>query len=566
MSLIPESLAAARLRAANERPYLASALWSLIPVKRPGLGTLAVDRYYRLYYDEARLAEWTVLEAATVLIHEITHLLRDHPARADEMQVEKLPWFYATDAAINDDMEREGLKLPGEEAKVLPDGTLSDGYLLPSTFRLEDNEIEEEYYATLMERADEGGAGGGGLPDPQGSPHDGEGGGGQGQGEPGDGDQQQQSGGGGGGQGDDGDGDQQQQSGGGGGGGGGQQQQQQDDGDGDGAGGGGQDGDGQDQQQQNPCGGSGGNDPQPDGGQQPGDGSGDGQGQGQGDGNGDGEGQGQGNTGGGNCGSCAGGPQRPWEDDAPGQPGANDGLKPAEQKLVQRQVAQSVREAAKNRGTVPGSWSDWAEEVLTRRVHWTQEFMGAIRGAVSYSSGMVDYTYQRPSRRQASFPKVVMPSLRAPKPNIVWVQDTSGSMSAEDMGAAFDQADQCFRQCGFSQGVPIISVDARAQKIKRFRPGQKKRMMEEMSVGRGGTDMRVGIEEALQQRPKPCAIVVATDGETPWPDKPIAGVKLIALIIKRSSSYYSRNVEENVPKWARTIVIDLDQDTQRRRA
>lgn len=552
MSLIPESLAAARLRAANERPYLASALWSLIPVKRPGLGTLAVDRYYRLYYDEARLAEWSVIEAATVLIHEITHLLREHPQRADELQVEKLPWFYATDAAINDDLVREGLSMPGEEAHVELDGTLSEGYLMPNTFGMKNDEIEEEYYATLMEKADEGGGGSGGLPDPHGTPQESEGGG-SGGGEEGDDDQQGQGQGQGDGDGDgqgQGDGDDQQE-GGGGGQGEGEGEGQGDgdgEGEGEGQGGGGGDGqgDGQPQSQQNPCGGSGGNDPKPQ------------NNQGQGDGDGQGEGQGQGNTGGGNCGSCAGGPQRPWEDDAPGQPGANDGLKPGEQKLVQRQVAEAVREAAKSRGRVPGSWSDWAEQVLTKKVPWTQELMGALRGAVSYASGMMDYTYQRPSRRQSSFPKVVLPAMRAPKPHGAFVQDTSGSMSSEDMGACFEQIHDCIKQVGFPNGVPVIATDAAVAKIKTYRRGGQ-RMREEMAVGRGGTDMRVGINAALELRPKPAFIVTCTDGYTPWPDEPVPGVKMIALIVKRGRGY-GGDPEEGVPDWMRCIVIDLDED------
>lgn len=36
---------------AKERPYLASAAWALRPVPKPGLRSMAVDMYWRLYYD-----------------------------------------------------------------------------------------------------------------------------------------------------------------------------------------------------------------------------------------------------------------------------------------------------------------------------------------------------------------------------------------------------------------------------------------------------------------------------------------------------------------------------------
>ena len=46
-----DSLKIARTRAAEDRPYLASALWNLVPVERKGLGTMATDSSWRLYYD-----------------------------------------------------------------------------------------------------------------------------------------------------------------------------------------------------------------------------------------------------------------------------------------------------------------------------------------------------------------------------------------------------------------------------------------------------------------------------------------------------------------------------------
>ena len=42
---------------------------------------MAVDAYWRLYYNESWLATHSVEENAALLIHEVSHLLRDHEAR-----------------------------------------------------------------------------------------------------------------------------------------------------------------------------------------------------------------------------------------------------------------------------------------------------------------------------------------------------------------------------------------------------------------------------------------------------------------------------------------------------
>ena len=75
------ALQAARVRAAYQRSYFAPALFSLIPVATDLIDTMAVDVHWRLYYNDVWVARHTVEENATLLIHEVGHLLRDHEAR-----------------------------------------------------------------------------------------------------------------------------------------------------------------------------------------------------------------------------------------------------------------------------------------------------------------------------------------------------------------------------------------------------------------------------------------------------------------------------------------------------
>src|SRR6476469_2626404 len=75
------ALQAARVRAAHQRSYFAPALFNLVPVETDLIGSMAVDSQWRLYYNRTWLANHTVEENASLLIHEVSHLLRDHEAR-----------------------------------------------------------------------------------------------------------------------------------------------------------------------------------------------------------------------------------------------------------------------------------------------------------------------------------------------------------------------------------------------------------------------------------------------------------------------------------------------------
>jgi predicted metal-dependent peptidase len=134
MAILPDKLQAARLRLATERPYMGAALYNLVPVERRGMGTLAVDKWWRLYYDPDAVATWDVKELAGVLYHEIAHLLREHHDRFQH--AEKITANISTDIEINDDIRDEGVQLP-------------EGALYPETFNLPTGLLAEEYYAKL---------------------------------------------------------------------------------------------------------------------------------------------------------------------------------------------------------------------------------------------------------------------------------------------------------------------------------------------------------------------------------------------------------------------------------
>jgi predicted metal-dependent peptidase len=142
------ALQAARVRAAHQRSYFAPALFNLVPVETTLIGSMAVDSQWRLYYNDAWLAAHTVEENASLLVHEVSHLLRDHEGRKKAAGIrDHRRWNTAGDCEINDDLHEEGLPLPGDPP-------------LPARYGLRNGERAETYYQQLPAppRADDHGS------------------------------------------------------------------------------------------------------------------------------------------------------------------------------------------------------------------------------------------------------------------------------------------------------------------------------------------------------------------------------------------------------------------------
>ncbi len=141
------ALQAARVRASYQRAYFAPALFNMIPVQTDQIASMAVDAHWRLYYNDAWLASHTVEENAAVLIHEVSHLLRDHAARQQAAAVrDENLWNTAADCEINDDLIAEGLPLPHDPPH-------------PAQFGLKTGENAETYYRQLLKPVQAGEAG-----------------------------------------------------------------------------------------------------------------------------------------------------------------------------------------------------------------------------------------------------------------------------------------------------------------------------------------------------------------------------------------------------------------------
>ncbi|GAA2078201.1 vWA domain-containing protein [Actinomadura alba] len=364
-------LLAARYRAAADRPYLASALYSLSIVPSTGVSTMGVDRHWRCYVSAAFVDATPVPELAGVWIHEVAHLLRDHHRRADRLpasaQGDRLRVNIAQDCEINDDLLADGLALP-------------EGRVEPGTFGQPAGRLFEEYLPLLP---------------PQATDVD--------------------------------------------------------------------------------------------------------------------------------CGSGAHGRPAPWEADGAG-PAAR--LSPVEAEALRRHTAEGMRAHQRTRGDLPAGWRRWADQVLEPTVDWRRVLAGAVREAVAWAGGAVDYTYRRPSRRTSALNGVVLPSLRRPLPRVAIVIDTSASMGEDDLAAVLAEVTGVLREVGVrGNRVAVLACDADVQTVSRVTS------TEQISLaGGGGTDLRVGIREALAGPERPGVVIVLTDGFTPWPEEPSSS-RLIAVLV-----------------------------------
>jgi predicted metal-dependent peptidase len=244
------------------------------------------------------------------------------------------------------------------------------------------------------------------------------------------------------------------------------------------------------------------------------------------------------------CGSCAGGEKRPHELDGPANAGGKSdvpGLSQGEGELLKRHIANEVRAEA-SRGNVPDHLKRWAEALLNPKLDWRKLLRSQVKHSLADIAGKVDYTYRHPARR--NIPQIIMPSLRAPVPNVAIVLDTSGSISGDTLTSALSEANGVLRACGLRDSVPVYVTDAQVHSAKKVWNASQIKL-----EGGGGTDMRLGIDAAMRGRPKPHLVIVFTDGYTPWPASQ-PNCKLIIALVGNSVD------AANCPSYAKVVQVD----------
>lgn len=221
------------------------------------------------------------------------------------------------------------------------------------------------------------------------------------------------------------------------------------------------------------------------------------------------------------CGSGSGGPRLGVELDDEADVDKVDDL---DAQAVRRDVAHQVDQAVGRGERVSPGLVLWARAYLDPQVPWQRLLRSALRRPLRAVIGASEPTWTRPDRRAPAVPHVLRPGSRRVRPQVAVVVDTSGSMSRSLLNVAVTEIDAIVRRSGASTTVVVCDEVAAA-------PQQVRTISELQLTGGGGTDMRVGIDAALEVRPRPQVVVVLTDGLTPWPDSAPVGTTLVAVVI-----------------------------------
>ena len=242
------------------------------------------------------------------------------------------------------------------------------------------------------------------------------------------------------------------------------------------------------------------------------------------------------------CGSAATGIAADWE-----PPAAADKPSSLQARLLRRRVAQAALDhEERDPDTVPEGLLRWAKEHLRPRVDWRRALAAALRRAAHHRTGDADYTWTRPPRRpnpHTADGEILRPATSRPAPDLAVVVDTSGSMNGDDHAQAVAEIDAICHRVTPGHHIDYYAVDTATQAHQRITSTRQLPLH-----GGGGTDMTVGINTAAQARPT--AIIVLTDGHTPWPDQPPPGQPTVIAALIGIDAPIS-----DVPDWMQAIHI-----------
>ena len=241
----------------------------------------------------------------------------------------------------------------------------------------------------------------------------------------------------------------------------------------------------------------------------------------------------------GDCGSGSDGLARPWDKPEGGIEGSSAHL------LRCHTAAEVLRHCnGPNPGDVPLGLQRWAADLMETKVDWRRVLSAEIRSGVAAVAGLVDYTYQRPSRRASVSKDVILPSMNRPVPEVAVICDTSGSMDEWVLGQALGEVEGLMRSVGIQKTkLRVLSCDAAVHAVQRVT-----RASDITLFGGGGTDMGEGLLAAAALRPRPSVVVVLTDGFTPWPAEAPPKMHVIVGLLGSPPN--------RPPSWARVVDIE----------
>ena len=130
----------ARAAAAKKWPYLSSGLYAMIWKETTSVNIMAVDRWWRIYYNPVAVVDLEPEHLCSIMMHELKHLIGKHSQRSDAFAgLDGELSNMAMDAEINHSLTRDGFPLP-------------EGHITASVFGCkEEGKLWEYYYRWLLD-------------------------------------------------------------------------------------------------------------------------------------------------------------------------------------------------------------------------------------------------------------------------------------------------------------------------------------------------------------------------------------------------------------------------------
>lgn len=237
----------------------------------------------------------------------------------------------------------------------------------------------------------------------------------------------------------------------------------------------------------------------------------------------------------GNCGGVAGNPMDGLPDDGTWSK-TDKGRSKVDIERIKKATAGAIQQHAKKhgRGSVPGGWKVWADQELTPpKIRWQDKLRRAVRSGIAKIKGMVNFHYERPSRRQWAIGygkgRPILPAMYAPQPRVGCFVDTSGSMGPDDLRIAMSEMGGVLKSSGAEvlYGVCDAQVHGKIEAVADIKQALGKLQ------GGGGTHFTpVFMElERMPREKRPHVVIFLTDGGGPAPDNPPQGMHVIWVLV-----------------------------------
>lgn len=178
----------------------------------------------------------------------------------------------------------------------------------------------------------------------------------------------------------------------------------------------------------------------------------------------------------------------------------------AEQRTRQRVAAAATM--ARMQGKLSGRLARMVDDMLETKVSWTDVLADFLLKVVKAREVW--------TRRNRRFPNIILPSRHEKRMGpIVFIPDTSGSMwgPGGDIQRVVSEMAHCAAQTR-PEHIRVVWADTEVEE-EVYEPDEFSFDVLEPK-GCGGTDMRVPLKHVEQYEPQ--AVVLMTDGYTPWPD------------------------------------------------